>query len=68
VLGEADAEIHRLRAELDRTTDHLVIMAPERWAVKAMEDSRGEEPGTVVRVIETHEDWVLGSDREWHQK
>ena len=68
VIGEADAEIQRLMAELDKSVDHIVIMAPERWAVKAMEDCKGEEPGTILRTTDTHDEWVLGSDQEWHQK
>jgi len=28
---------------------------------------RGEEPGTVFRTTDTHDEWLLGDDQEWHR-
>jgi hypothetical protein len=59
VISDRDAMIRRLQAELDLRNDTNVLMCMERDAPKAMEESRHENDGTVLRATDTGRAWVL---------
>jgi hypothetical protein len=68
-LTEQAAEIARLKAELDAATpDRLVLMCMDRNLADAMNASRHEEPGTILRTTDTSKTWELGPDKTWRPR
>jgi uncharacterized coiled-coil protein SlyX len=68
MIGELQAEVQRLRAEMDQLGERfLTILVPTGADIQAVMDScRGEEPHTVLRttgfpVME----WKLDNDHVW---
>ncbi len=68
VFTEYEAEIARLRAELDEATGARVLLCPAVHMFAAAVASTGEEPGTILRATDTGEEWVLGEDHTWNPR
>jgi predicted nuclease with TOPRIM domain len=66
-IGELEAEVARLKAEMDNmAADHHVIHVRTSHFQQAMEVCRDEEPGTIMRETDgLRRDYVLGKDRTW---
>jgi hypothetical protein len=68
VFGEYEAEIARLKAELDEATGAHVLLCMSIHMFAAAVASTGEEPGTILRATDTGEEWVLNEDRIWNPR
>lgn len=59
MLSGLSAENARLKAELDVHRDRIVLLCLDRNAEKAMSESRGERPGTILRTTDTGIEYEL---------
>jgi hypothetical protein len=67
--AELRAENARLRAELDVAGRRNVLLCPAGAMLDAMEASRDEEPGTILRATDMERlEYELGKDRQWHRR
>ncbi len=67
VFIEYEAEIARLKAELDEAAGAHVLLCPSYGLHKAMADSTDEEPGTILRVTDNPGlEYEMGTDKIWH--
>jgi hypothetical protein len=64
VIIEADAEIARLRIELDRYQGRRVLFTTDAALDQAAIASMDEEPGTILRATDTGRELVL-ADGTW---
>lgn len=66
VTREADAEIARLRAELDRYHGREVFYCTAGQAPAARSSlAPSAPPGSVVRATDTGQEWQLTPSRDW---
>lgn len=59
VIGEAVAEINRLKAELDRYQGHHVMYCTEDQAADVLATVSDAGPGTIIRATDSGREWVL---------
>ena len=65
-IREADAEIARLRAELDRYHGREIFYCTDGQAADARRSlAPVASPGSVVRATDTGSEWVLTPGRDW---
>lgn len=65
-IAELKAENARLRAELDAAGHRTTLLCPAAAVAAAMNASRDEEPGTILRVTDQDGmEFELGKDRVW---
>lgn len=66
-LGEADAEIARLRCELDRYLGRQVIhtTAANAAALASVPATTTDPPGTILRATDTGDEWELAPSGFW---
>lgn len=63
VFAEYEAEIARLKAELDQRLHRNVLHVMERYARQAQESSMTEPEGTIMRATDTGREWVFAGGR-----
>jgi hypothetical protein len=65
VFLEQDAQIARLRAELDTCQGRKVVHCMGEDAYQVMLDNGQEHPGTILRATDTGAEWEMAGDG-WH--